>query len=192
MIPHPDFKCCSWIGAFVDLTIDGERNDVGNAVAYIVDKSTDSTFVQEILKSEKRNSELVRMMRTLYDSLAEPRERFSAHADALEGGKICHLDKLEIGREYRSGKGIGKMALDCFLELLPKLNNGHGFSGTIVLSPALTESAFAEYAENGRKVQDCEEKLVLFYERCGYELWTRGRRYVDGSISVMVRKTTVT
>lgn len=197
VLPHADYECCRKVEATFYLRPEVQRNkkEIGEAIAYIIDKTALDDANKPLWLSELVNAEcdegnvpeVVNMMRTLYGPQGGIRKDYRSNADMLKDDWIMHLDTLKINEEYWGG-GIGGIALQAFHVLLPKLSKGFAFSGIAVLSPATPMDAAEDFEKRGLTQCEQERVLIKFYEKVGYELWVRGAEEEEDSMTVMGRQ----
>lgn len=197
------YDCCKIVEAIFYFRAEGKRNkvDIGFLECNLIDKSVvdDGKDGQLVWLKETVNDadsvgnsdlpEIVSVMRHLYDTkgdvLAHLQEQ---HSDLLQdSAKILHLDSFKIYEKHRSD-GLGPLSLAAFHSLLPKLNNGFAYSGTVVLSPCTPDGETDYGAAKGRTFFQQEQKLASIYGKAGYTVITQGSDQEDGSITVMGRK----
>lgn len=177
---HVHYDCCTELVVTFDLTLYGSKGKVrvGHIIAYIIDKLTKKAvgrnahkrlWVVELLRDTTDSSEVAMLMRALYNRGGARRPGLTAFATQLKGDRICHLDNFLLEPDFRSGKGIGTLALKSFYALLPRLCDGLSYSGTVLLSPGLIIKAMPDFP--GVDGNEAEKKLVDFYTRNGFQVY---------------------
>ncbi|KAK5123947.1 hypothetical protein LTR85_002144 [Meristemomyces frigidus] len=148
--------------------------EVGYITAYIIDKDLAQPgvrgaggrlWVRELLRNAQDPSERAMIFRALYTRVGARRAGLTQFAEQLKGSKICVVDTLLIKRAYRSGNGIGALAIQSFHTLLPLLGGGRAFSGTVLLSPGMPLVTQKDYP--GVELDVSEAKLARFYGESG-------------------------
>lgn len=191
-----DWDSCKHLDVKLELQLDGatENVKVGFLSAFIVDKTVDETgaegagdkaWVAELLCDSSDNRETATVMRALYTQRGTQRKlpALRAYKAQLDSDRVCVIDTLILEAQYRSGKGIGPMALDGFHELLSSLGDGL----TVLLSPGVPRAVQQDYADMDG--DDAEDKLAAFYEKSGgYQHYLNFRTADKGWRRVMGRR----
>lgn len=193
---HTDYDCCTQLIVRFYLTLYGAKSQVhvGHINAYIIDKLTKKAvgkgarkglWALELLRDKSDSSEVATLMRALYNRGGARRPRLTKFATQLKGDRVCHLDTFLLRPAYRSGNGIGTLALQTFYTLLPQLDDGLSYSGTVLVSPGLIIDAIPELP--GVDENEAEKKLVAFYERNGFQVYVTPRDNAEVQRAIMGR-----
>ena len=184
-----DYACCSCVRATFYLKLAGKATqavEVGHIVSYLVGKTTpgeteDSKplWVVELCRDSKDKCEIPKIMRTLFGKVGICRKSkfLEPFVDQLrECDEFLVIDTFKLGLEYRSGKGIGALALEAYHALVPQLlrqaRNGESPSGkkvTVLLAPGMPRSCQNDYPNTDHWA--AVKKLRPFYEDNHFELF---------------------
>ena len=200
--PSAYYGCCDRLRLTFRLKLDssGPRAkavEVGYLTADIVDKTMELTgkeegdvaagrplWVTELCRDEDDKKEVACQSRTLFNRGGARRPHLYRFAQQLTGNdRLVHIDTFRIEAAYRSGKGIGAVALASFHALLPQLSGGHAYSGTVLLSPGVLWDIRPDFPgmDDGQIVQ----KLTDVYIRNGYRVIVRDPEHVRDKMVIM-------
>ena len=140
-------SCCRQITATfsLQLTVAGTTqqqpsNEVGHLIANIVDKTAKvrgkPLWISQLCKN-KDNSEVSQQSRALFTANGARRPAVRDLAEQLKGDRLVHVETFKIKAQYRNGQGFGRLAIDAFHAILPLLNGGDAYSGTVLLAPGM-------------------------------------------------------
>ncbi|KAK4546115.1 hypothetical protein LTR36_002252 [Oleoguttula mirabilis] len=191
-----EHDCLTRLELSFELQLDGaEEVNVGFCIAFIVDKTLTKAggakggrrrrWITELLRDVYDESEVAKLMRALFNRGGARRPALRPFAAQLQGGRLCQLDTFIVEPQFRGGNGIGAMCLDSFHALLPRLGGRMAYSGTVVLSPGMPEICAADFP--GVENLAAGKKLVQFYSRCGYQLYTGPKDDDDETRFIMGR-----
>lgn len=210
----PDSSCRSCITrveARITLENDsGEKEVVAGYKSYMLDKRVRSrralAWLSETLSEpldykhdrlnhsvpEDPQDDLTKILQLLFDHDGKVREQFLQWADMLTGERIHYIDTFEVAERLR-GTGMARVAMNCYKEALRRLEDGHAFNGTIILSPAGLRSVREKMQQDPKRAGkplksflEIEDALVTGYKQDGFTVWHRGDRTQQGAaITIM-------